>query len=94
MAARPTTLSLRRSAGVAALVGAGVGLTTTAVLYALLAMPFYALARATEGEQGLDREFFRHGLTRIALPGGLVLGLVVGVLVGVWYARGGRLPDE
>lgn len=86
--------TLRRSAGLAALVGAGIGLTTTAVLYALLAIPFYTLARATEGEQGLDRDFFRHGITWVALPAGLVVGLVAGVLVGVWYARGGRLPKE
>lgn len=71
-----------------------MALTTTAVLYAILAIPFYALARATEGEQGLDRDFFRTGLTRVAFPAGIVLGLAVGVLVGVWYARGGRLPDE
>jgi hypothetical protein len=89
-----TPTPLRRSAGLAALVGVGIGLTTTAVLYALLAIPFYALARATEGEEGLNRDFFRDGLMRIALPAGVVLGLLSGVLVGVWYARGGRLPDE
>ena len=86
--------TLRRSAGLAALVGAGIGLTTTAVLYAMLAIPFYALARATEGQEGLDREFFRNGITRVALPAGLVVGVVVGVLVGIWYARGGRWPKE
>ena len=85
--------SLRRAIGVAVATGVGVGLSVAGIVYAIIAVPFYALARATEPSQGLDRPFIRNGIL-FALPTGLLIGLLVGVIVGVWYARGGRLPTE
>jgi hypothetical protein len=83
---------VRRSLGIAALVAIGIALVCTAVTYSIVAMPFYALARATEPEQGLNRPFIRDAITHWALPGSIALGLLAGLVVGVWYARGGRLP--
>jgi hypothetical protein len=78
---------------VAVAVGVGVALSVAGIVYAIVAVPFYALARATEPAQGLDRPFIRNGIL-FALPTGLLIGLLVGVIVGIWYARGGRLPSE
>ena len=77
-------------------VGVGVAMTlvTVAVVFAVLAIPLFALARFAEPGQGLDRPFIRNGLLRFALPVGLVAGIVSGVAVGRWYRRGGRLPTE
>ena len=77
-------------------VGVGVAMTlvTVAVVFAVLAIPLFALARFAEPGQGLDRPFIRNGLLRVALPAGLVVGVVSGVAVGRWYRRGGRLPTE
>ena len=85
--------SLVRTLAVAVAVGAGVAMSVAGIVYAIIAVPFYALARATEPSQGLDRPFIRDGIL-FALPAGLVIGLLAGVIVGVWYARGGRLPTE
>jgi hypothetical protein len=76
------------------LVGLVVALVVVAVLYSLLAIPFYALARFAEPGQGLDRPFIRDGITRFALPAGVLIGAACGAVVGVWHARGGRLPTE
>ena len=75
-------------------VGAAVAIVTFAVAFGIVAMPFYALARISEGQQGLDRPLVRDTLVRWTLPIALVLGLVAGAVVGRWYRRGGRLPDE
>ena len=85
--------STRRSVLVAVAVGVAVALCVVAIAYAMLAIPFYALAQI-EPQQGLDRPFIRDGITQIALPVGALLGLATGVVVGRWYARGGRLPTE
>ena len=85
---------MRRSFGIAALVALGIALVSTAVTYSIVAMPFYALARATEPGKGVDRPFLRDAITHWALPGSIALGLVAGIVVGVWYARGGTLPRE
>ena len=79
---------------VSAVVGVVVALVTVAIVYSLLAIPFYALARFAEPGQGMDRPFIRDGITRFALPAGVLLGAVAGGVVGVWHARGGRLPTE
>ena len=84
---------VRRSVLLAVAVGVAVALCIVAIGYALLAIPFYALAQI-EPQQGLDRPFIRDGITRIALPAGAVLGVASGAVVGRWYARGGRLPTE
>ena len=85
---------VRRSMLLSGVVGVVVALVVVAVLYALLAIPFYALARFAEPGQGMDRPFIRDGITRFALPAGVVLGAISGAVVGVWHARGGRLPTE
>ena len=84
--------TLTRTIALAAAVGAAVGLMVVGVVYAILAIPLYALAQSDP--HGLDRPFFRHALVRIAVPAGLVIGIAIGALVGVWYARGGRLPTD
>ena len=81
-----------KAIGIAAAVGLAVGSAVVGVVYAIVAIPFYVLARVAEPGQGLDRPFIRDGIVHVALPAGLVLGLVAAVLVGVWYARGGRFP--
>ena len=85
---------MRRSVALSAVVGVVVTIVVVAIVYALLAIPFYALARFAEPGQGLDRPFIRDGITRFALPAGVVLGTACGAVVGVWHARGGRLPTE
>ena len=82
-----------RSVLLGVVVGAAVALCATAIVFAIIAIPLYTLARADPGS-GLDRPFIRDGLTRVAIPAGLVLGTLVGAAVGVWYRRGGRLPLE
>ena len=89
----PGTAPLRRSLVLAVGVGVAVALCVVAIAYAILAIPFYALAQV-EPQQGLDRPFIRDGITRIALPAGLAVGVVTGAVVARWYARGGRLPTE
>lgn len=80
-----------RSLLVAVGVGAAVALAMAALVYAVVAVPFYALARFTEPQQGLDRPVIRDGI-RLALPIGMGVGVLVGAIVGAWYARGGHLP--
>ncbi len=81
-----------RGLALAVAVGIGVGLTVVAFVYAIIAIPLYALAQSDP--HGLDRPFFRHALVRIAVPAGLLVGAAIGGLVGVWYGRGGRLPTD
>ena len=75
-------------------VGLLVGILTFAVAFGIVAMPFYALARISEGQQGLDRPLVRDTLVRWTLPVSLLVGIAAGAVVGRWYRRGGRLPDE
>jgi hypothetical protein len=83
-----------RSVALAAAVGVAVGSAAIGIVYAIIAIPFYALARVAEPGQGLDRPLIRDGIVNVALPAGLLLGVLTAMIVGVWYARGGRLPDE
>jgi hypothetical protein len=83
---------MRRSVALAFAIGVPVALATIAVIYALIAIPVYALAQSDPN--GLDRPFFRQALVRIALPVGALIGVMVGSVVGVWYRRGGHLPTD
>jgi hypothetical protein len=85
---------VRRSVLLSGAVAVVVALVVIAIVYALLVIPFYALARFAEPGQGLDRPFIRDGILRFALPAGILLGAACGAAVGVWHARGGRLPAE
>ena len=82
----------RRSILLGLAIGAPVAIATMGVVYALIAIPMYMLAQADP--HGLDRPFFRHALTGIALPVGAAIGVIIGSVVGVWYRRGGRLPTD
>ena len=90
----PTVPSVRRSLLLATAVGLGLGLCVVAIVVAIVAIPLFALARATEpsGGVGLDRPVIRDNLIHVALPAGVVVGVVAGAVVGRWYRRGGRLP--
>jgi hypothetical protein len=83
---------LRRSIALGFAIAVPVALGCAAVVYAIIAVPMYALAQADP--HGLDRPFFRHALVRVALPVGAAIGLVIGSVVGVWYRRGGHLPTD
>jgi hypothetical protein len=83
---------LRRGALLVAAVGLGVGIAVAGITYSVLAIPLYVYAQADP--DGLDRPLIRTAFFNVALPAGLVVGIVAGVLVGLWYARGGRLPDD
>jgi hypothetical protein len=78
---------------VAVAVGVAVALAAIAIGFSIIAIPLYALA-STDPAHGVDRPFIRNGLLYVALPVGAALGIAAGSLVGVWYARGGRLPNE
>src|SRR4051794_931722 len=84
---------LKRSVALAVLVGLGIGLTIVAVVFAIVAIPLFALARFAEPGRGLDRPVIRDNLLHVALPVGLLAGLVCGAVVGRWYRRGGQLPS-
>ena len=88
----PTRSSVGRTLGLAIGVGLAVGVATVGVVYAIIAIPFYALAQSDRN--GLDRPFFRDGLVHWGIPIGVVLGVACGAVVGLWYARGGRLPTD
>jgi hypothetical protein len=78
----------------AVVVGIAVGLAAIGLILSLIAIPFFALARFADPGNGLDQPFIRNGLTKVALPAGLVLGTIAGVFFGRWYRKGGRLPEE
>ena len=88
--------STRRAVVVAVAVGVLVGLAVLAVVFAIIAIPLFALARVTEpsGGAGLDRPVIRDNLLHVALPVSAVAGVVAAVVVGRWYRRGGRLPQD
>jgi len=75
-------------------VGVAVGLACIGLIISIIAIPFFALARFAEPAKGLDQPLIRTGLTKIALPAGIVLGSLAGVAVGRWYRKGGTLPSE
>lgn len=83
---------LRRGVGLVAAVTVGVGIAIAGLTYSVLAIPIYVLAQTDS--DGLDRPLIRTAFFNIALPAGIVAGIAAGVLVGLWYARGGRLPDD
>src|SRR5436309_13485336 len=83
---------VRRSLALGFAIAVPVAIASTAVIYAIVAIPMYTLAQADP--HGLDRPFFRHALVRIALPVGAAIGLMIGSVVGVWYRRGGHLPTD
>lgn len=85
--------SAGRSLALAAGVGIAVALVVFAVVFGIVAIPFFALARFAEGESGLGRPSVRDNLLTWTLPVSLLAGLVGGAVVGRWYRRGGRLPD-
>jgi hypothetical protein len=87
-----TAAPLPRSLALGFAVGTAVALATIGIVYALVAIPMYALAQADRS--GLDRPFFRDSLFHIAVPVGLLIGVLIGTLVGVWYRRGGHLPTD
>jgi len=86
------TGGLRRGAALVAAVAIGVGIAVAGLTYSVLAVPLYVFAQTDP--DGLDRPMIRTAFFNVALPAGLVVGLIAGVLVGLWYARGGRLPDD
>lgn len=83
---------LRRGAGLVAAIAVGVGIAVAGLTYSVLAIPIYVLAQTDP--DGLDRPLIRTAFFNVALPAGVVAGIAAGVLVGLWYARGGRLPDD
>ena len=85
----PTSRSVGRSIAV----GVAIGLAVTAVVFFLIAIPFYTLA-SFEPNGGVDRPIVRTGLLRIALPVGVVVGVVSGAVAGRWLHRGGRWTND
>jgi hypothetical protein len=75
-------------------VGVAVGGAVAAIGVALVAVPLFFFARATDPATGLDRPFVRGGLLSVAVPVGIVLGLAAAALAGRWYRRGGQMPRE
>ncbi len=84
----------RRPWPIAVVVGLGVGFAALAIAFAIVAIPWFALARFAEPGKGLDRPAVRSGLLNWALPIGVVCGVLTSVAVARWYRRGGRLPSQ
>ena len=84
----------RRPIGLAIAVGVAVALAAIGVVFSIVAIPVYTLARFAEPHHGLDEPMIRTGLLDVALPAGLVLGTLAGVATARWYRRGGHLPIE
>ncbi len=88
----PASANPARTVALVLGVAASVGAAVVGVVYAIIAIPLYALAQSDP--HGLDRPVFRDALFHVAIPAGLVIGLGIGALIGVWYHRGGRLPTD
>jgi hypothetical protein len=84
----------RRPVLLAVLMGLAVAVAAIGVVFSIIAIPLFALARFTEPGHGLDEPLIRNGLLRVAVPVGALLGTATGVAVALWYRRGGRLPTE
>ena len=69
-------------------IGLAVAVALAAIVFFLIAIPFYTLA-SFEPNGGVDRPIIRTGLFRIALPAGAVVGIAGGAAVGRWLRRGG-----
>ena len=82
-----------RSVVVGTVMGLAVMVASSAIAFSIIALPLYTLA-STEPGSGVNRSLIRKGLFNVALPFGLVTGIAVGIVVGIWYARGGRLPQD
>jgi riboflavin transporter FmnP len=82
-----------KSAALGFVIGTGVSLACAGIAFSVIAIPLYALASAEPGS-GLNRDLIRKGLFNVALPFGLIAGVAIGCIVAVWYARGGRLPQD
>ena len=82
----------RRGFALAGAVGLGVTIAVAGLTYSILAIPLYVFARTSP--DGLDRPLIRTAFFNVAVPAGVVVGLAAGILVGLWYARGGRLPEQ
>jgi hypothetical protein len=78
----------RPSLGRCVAIGVAVALALAAIVFFLIAIPFYTLA-SFEPNGGVDRPIIRTGLFRIALPVGSVVGIAGGTAVGRWLRRGG-----
>lgn len=77
----------KRPLGRSILLGVAIGIASGAIVYFLIAIPFYLLASFESN--GMDRPIIRTGLVQIALPVGAVLGVVIGSVSGRWLRRGG-----
>src|SRR5438309_6932868 len=84
----------RRPVLLAVGVGIAVGLCAVAIVFSIIAIPLFALARFAEPGHGLDEPMIRDGLLHVAVPAGGVLGLLAGLATARWYRRGGHLPTE
>jgi riboflavin transporter FmnP len=82
-----------RSIAVGTAIGFAVMVASSAIAFSIVALPLYTLA-STEPGSGVDRSLIRKGLFNVALPFGVVAGVAVGIVVAIWYARGGRLPQD
>jgi hypothetical protein len=69
-------------------IGVAVAVALGAIVFFLIAIPFYTLA-SFEPNGGVDRPIIRTGLFRIALPVGAVVGIAGGAVVARWLRRGG-----
>ena len=76
------------SLGRCVVIGVAVAVAMAAIVFFLIAIPFYTLA-SFEPNGGVDRPIIRTGLFRIALPVGAVVGIAGGAAVGRWLRRGG-----
>jgi hypothetical protein len=79
--------------GLGVAIGLAVMVASSAIAFSIVALPLFTLA-STEPGNGVDRSLIRKGLFNVALPFGAVTGIAVGILVAIWYARGGRLPQD
>lgn len=76
------------SLGRCVVIGLAVAVALAAIVFFLIAIPFYTLA-SFEPNGGVDRPIIRTGLFRIALPVGAVVGIAGGAVAGRWLRSGG-----
>lgn len=90
----PAGGQVRRPVLLAFGVGAAMALASIAIVFSIIAVPLFMLARFAEPGHGLDEPLIRNGLLHVAVPVGIGIGTLTGVAVGRWYRKGGRLPTE